>query len=60
MSQAASILAERALARGERVGDENAVDDEEIQDANGDDEWEDDETSFGGRYARKNGIMHDD
>lgn len=58
MSHAASLLAEQAMARGDRFGDENAVDDEEIQDANSDDEWED-ESSFGGRYARKNGVIHD-
>ena len=37
-------------------GGENAVDDEE--DANAEDELDDD-TTFGGRYARSNGVMHD-
>ncbi|KAH7105621.1 Pkinase-domain-containing protein [Auriculariales sp. MPI-PUGE-AT-0066] len=46
----------RAMARGERVGDENAVEDEE--DANSEDEFEED-SGFGGRYARKN-VLHDD
>ncbi|KZW04096.1 kinase-like protein [Exidia glandulosa HHB12029] len=59
MSQAASMLADRAFARGERVGDENAVDDEEFQDTNTEDEFEDD-TTFGGRYARRNGVADDD
>lgn len=59
MSLAASMLAERALARGEQLGDEEAVDDDEAQDVNTEDEFEDD-TTFGGRYARRNGARDDD
>ncbi|KAH7102711.1 Pkinase-domain-containing protein [Auriculariales sp. MPI-PUGE-AT-0066] len=60
VSHMASALAERAMARGERIGDENAVDDEEMVDVDDmADEFQQGLT-FGGRYARQNGVRHDD